>query len=568
MTKQNPIIDIRPDHWNIVQGILQKHVPQCEVWAFGSRATWKAKEFSDLDLAIISDQPLSLDISASLRDDFSESDLPWKVDVVDWATTSESFRKIIERDGVVVQATAKGLGGGSEWKEQPFAEAPLEIIDGDRGVNYPKQDDFSLTGHCLFLNAGNVTTTGFNFSDTSFISNNKDANLRKGKAQRDDIVLTTRGTVGNVALYDASIPYNHVRINSGMVLLRADKSKLLPKYLYQFVRSNVFKERVAALTTGSAQPQLPIRDMKRIELPLPPIAEQRAIAHILGTLDDKIELNRKQNETLEAMARALFKAWFVDFDPVRAKLEGRWQRGQSLPGLPAHLYDLFPDRLVESELGEIPQGWEISVLGDFVETVKGRSYKSEELAESTTALVTLKSFARGGGYRTDGLKSFTGKYKQEQVIEPGEVVIACTDVTQAAELIGRAAIVRRVCEYQRLVASLDTMIVRPQSERVTRAFLYYLGRSESFVAHTYSHTTGTTVLHLGKEAIPSYRFVLPPREIVRHFDVAASNGVALAHAIEDESERLVALRDTLLPKLISGELRVKAVAAFLKERGL
>ena len=88
---------------------------------------------------------------------------------------------------------------------------------------------------------------------------------------------------------------------------------------------------------------------------LPPIEEQRAIAHILGTLDDKIELNRKQNETLEAMARALFKAWFVDFEPVRAKMKGRWQRGQSLPGLSAHLYDLFLDRLIKSELGEIPE---------------------------------------------------------------------------------------------------------------------------------------------------------------------------------------------------------------------
>ncbi|EQD50412.1 restriction modification system DNA specificity domain protein, partial [mine drainage metagenome] len=92
--------------------------------------------------------------------------------------------------------------------------------------------------------------------------------------------------------------------------------------------------------------------------------EQRAIAHILGTLDDKIELNRRMSETLEAMARALFKSWFVDFDPVRAKLEGRWQRGQSLPGLPAHLYDLFPDRLVDSELSEIPEGWEAGTLAD------------------------------------------------------------------------------------------------------------------------------------------------------------------------------------------------------------
>src|SRR5690606_6310711 len=116
----------------------------------------------------------------------------------------------------------------------------------------------------------------------------KDAALRKGKAKRDDVVMTTRGTVGNVALYDASVPYEHVRINSGMVLLRTDTSKLSPRFLYQFVRSAIFQERVVALTTGSAQPQLPIRDIRRIEFPLPPLTEQHAIAHILGTLDEKI----------------------------------------------------------------------------------------------------------------------------------------------------------------------------------------------------------------------------------------------------------------------------------------
>ena len=96
---------------------------------------------------------------------------------------------------------------------------------------------------------------------------------------------------------------------------------------------------------------------------LPPLPEQRAIAHVLGTLDDKIELNQRMNETLEDMARALFKSWFVDFDPVRAKMEGRWRCGESLPGLPADLYDLFSDRLVDSELGEIPEGWEVKALG-------------------------------------------------------------------------------------------------------------------------------------------------------------------------------------------------------------
>ncbi len=110
MTKTASLIDIREDHWDIVQGILQKYVPQYEVWAFGSRAKWTAKQYSDLDLAIITDKPLSLDVSASLSDDFSESDLPYKVDIVDWATTSESFRKIIELDKVVVQRGNAGLG--------------------------------------------------------------------------------------------------------------------------------------------------------------------------------------------------------------------------------------------------------------------------------------------------------------------------------------------------------------------------------------------------------------------------------------------------------------------------
>ncbi len=111
-----------------------------------------------------------------------------------------------------------------------------------------------------------------------------------------------------------------------------------------------------------------------------PLAERRAIAHILGTLDDKIELLRRMSETLEAMARAIFQAWFVDLEPVRAKMEGRWQRGQPLPGLPTHLYDLFPDRLVPSELGEIPEGWEVARLGEIIEIDPPRALGKGEIA--------------------------------------------------------------------------------------------------------------------------------------------------------------------------------------------
>jgi type I restriction enzyme S subunit len=311
------------------------------------------------------------------------------------------------------------------------------------------------------------------------------------------------------------------------------------------------------------------KDLQRIRVRIPPLQEQRAIAHILGTLDDKIELNRRMSQTLEAMARALFKAWFVDFEPVRAKMEGRWQRGQSLPGLPAHLYDLFPDRLVDSELGEIPEGWRVVRLGDFVVTIKGRSYKSKELVEgSDVALVTLKSFARGGGYRPDGLKPFAGCYKQEQVVKPGEVVVACTDVTQAAEVIGRAAMVRRSNLYSELVASLDTLIVRPKTSDMTVAFLYSLLRTDAFVEHTYAHVTGTTVLHLAKDALPSFTFALPPGMLVHVFDGIAGIICSKVETLELENDTLAALRDALLPKLIRGEIRVKDAERFLMERGL
>jgi type I restriction enzyme, S subunit len=162
------------------------------------------------------------------------------------------------------------------------------------------------------------------------------------------VLVTSRAPIGY-----AAIAKNPIATNQGF-------RNLIPKpgfdseFLYYWVKAHV--EELQRHASGSTFQELTGTALAQIRIRVPPLPEQRAIAHILGTLDDKIELNRRMSETLEAMARALFKAWFVDFEPVRAKMEGRWQRGQSLPGLPAHLYDLFPDRLVDSELGEIRRG--------------------------------------------------------------------------------------------------------------------------------------------------------------------------------------------------------------------
>ncbi len=138
-----------------------------------------------------------------------------------------------------------------------------DIIDGDRGKNYPKQNEFSSRGYCLFLNAGNVTPTGFSFEENSFITQEKDSSLRKGKLQRGDIVYTTRGTVGNAAFYSEAIPFKNVRINSGMVILRCHEDIIDRRYLYQILKSEYFRPYFKKYCTGSAQPQLPIMNFSK-----------------------------------------------------------------------------------------------------------------------------------------------------------------------------------------------------------------------------------------------------------------------------------------------------------------
>ena len=175
--------------------------------------------------------------------------------------------------------------------------------------------------------------------------------------------------------------------------------------------SAAYRHEVLASATGTTVKHTSPDRIRQFRFLLPPLPEQRAIAHVLGTLDDKIELNRRMNETLEEMARALFKSWFVDFEPVRAKMEGRWRRGESLPGLPAEHYDLFPDRLVPSELGDIPEGWEVKPSGDVIEVERGLSYMGSGLSSSGVPMHNLNSIYEGGGYKDEGIKYYDGGYR-------------------------------------------------------------------------------------------------------------------------------------------------------------
>lgn len=299
---------------------------------------------------------------------------------------------------------------------------------------------------------------------------------------------------------------------------------------------------------GSTMPNLNTAIMSEVPVALPPLDEQRAIAEVLGALDDKIELNRQTNHTLEELASALFKSWFVDFDPVVAKAEGR-----DPVGVDAATVALFPSVLSNDG----PLGWQSVALSSLMRGVKGRSYASKDLTESSrTALVSLKSFRRGGGYRRDGLKRYSGSYKPDQVVSPGEIVVALTDVTQQADVIGRAAIVESDEHTDTLVASLDVMIARPHPA-VSRSYLYWLMRSSAYVDHVLGFTNGTTVLHLETRAFDLFFVPRPPPEILDAFSAIVDDWSELQVTLARESRTLAALRDTLLPKLLSGEIRLK-----------
>jgi type I restriction enzyme S subunit len=172
-------------------------------------------------------------------------------------------------------------------------------------------------------------------------------------------------------------------------------------------------------------------------------------------------------------------------------------------------------------------------------------------------MVTLKSFARGGGYRQEGLKSYTGPYKFTQEVTAGEVVLACTDVTQAGEVIGRPALVRPSIRFDRLVASQDVAIVRPRSRQITPAFLYFALGTHEFTEHARAYSTGTTVLHLDTRCVPAYPLRVPPAELLQRWDEFAARTLSRIALVEQESASLAAIRDTLLPRLISGDLRLK-----------
>ncbi|EJE48852.1 restriction endonuclease S subunit [Acidovorax sp. CF316] len=330
------------------------------------------------------------------------------------------------------------------------------------------------------------------------------------------------------------------------------------RFAYYLLQTLNLNERRA----GSGQPLLNQSILSSIDVVVPPPEEQRAIAHIIGTLDDKIELNRRANETLEAAALALFKGWFVDFEPVRAKLEGRWQPGQSLPGLPAHLYDLFPDRFVESELGEVPEGWEHIPFGSLLESTIGGDWGKDAPEDDHNQVVSI---IRGtdfpdvssGGIGKVPTRYTSAKKLASRQLQAGDIVLEIsggspTQPTGRSIFISESTLERF---SNAVVCASFCRRFQPKNRGLGALAFMHLQHLYAAGGTWKYQNQSTGIANFQTTRFLESEMVAMPSAVLLNFFAAQAQSL-LEKMSSNENLALVKLRDTLLPKVISGELRV------------
>ena len=390
----------------------------------------------------------------------------------------------------------------SEWKKVKLGDV-CQIIDGDRGKNYPKNNEFFGSGYCLFLNTGNVTKEGFSFANNQFITKEKDELLRKGKIQRGDLILTTRGTIGNIAYYTNHIKYENVRINSGMVILRVNKENVDASFLYQLVRSKESRTYINSFCTGSAQPQLPIKNLSQICFEIPSLSTQHRIATILSRYDSLIENYQKQIKLLEEAAQRLYKEWFVDFH--------------------------FPGYENAMIVDGVPEGWEKKKVGDMISKIQ------------RTKQVTTNNYQASGKIPViDQSRNYIAGYTDD-----AECLVR---VTVPYIVFGDHTRILKYIPFSFAKGADGTQLIMSNDLERMPQTLFYNSLIEIDLSN-YSYARHFKYL---KE-----EFVLLPSEyIARKYDSIVSRYYQSIQKSREQIRLLTEARDRLLPKLMSGEITV------------
>ncbi len=401
----------------------------------------------------------------------------------------------------------------------------------------------------------NVKNGRLDMSGCSFVSEEVAQAAKAFILERGDILISMTGYVGDVArvrLDDLPCALNQ-RVGRFHSFKR---DKIHPEFLFFHLRDGQTRREIEQRAYGSAQPNISSGGIEETQIYLPDLQTQKAIARILGALDDKIELNQKMNQTLEDIAKAIFKSWFVDFDPVRAKAEGR------ATGLPAEISNLFPDELVDSEIGEIPAGWKSSSLAEIADIQNGYAFKSKDWSDDgeipvikignvKPTIVDVENCSRVRRAIVSGLDRFK--------LMRGDILIGMTGY------VGEVGLVPNTREMPYLNQRVGRIMPLRNDDY---GFVVALCRREEFKSEVENLGTGSAQANVSSGSIKGIRLPLPPQNLRKVFHENASPIIDRILVASEEARCLSDLRDLLLPKLISGELCIPDAEKFLEEAGI
>ncbi len=551
-------LHLRPKHRKLLDELLRKHLPEVEAWAYGSRVNGRSHDGSDLDLILRA--PDLKEISISDLVDFEEavrdSTIPFLVEARDWARVPERFHPEIERRHVILtpadmvkadpaDGASIGRRDGAEeqvlfdrscavdparppedqqWQRMSFAEAVVinPTVRLERGESYPFVDMAAVTAgsRCVHAADRRVYSGG------------------GSRFQRGDTLMariTPCLENGKTARYCTDDPLTEAHGSTEFIVIRGRAGVTDSEYAYYLTQwDGVRSYAIDQMTGTSGRQRVPVDSLTHLSVPVPPVSEQRAIAHILGTLDHKIELNRRMNQTLEAMARAIFKDWFADFGPVRAKMEGRD------PYLPPDIWKLFPDRLVDSDLGEIPEGWEPNSLDSLAHFQNGLALQKYRPSQNEARLPVLKIAQLRTGHANGG-EWASAAIKPECIVEDGDVVFSWSG----------SLLVQIWCGGR---AALNQHLFKVTSDSYPKWF--YLHSLLSHLPNFRRIASGkaTTMGHIRRSHLSEALCPVPPHHLV--VQATGLLGRLMEQQIGNKTAEhtLAALRDGLLPKLIAGDI--------------
>ena len=521
---------------DLIRDVLARYPEVRRVTLFGSRAMGTFGRGSDIDLAL---EGRDLDSSTLTRiaTELEDSDLPYKVDLLlRDEQLAPKLEAHIRRHGKPFgweQTTLGSLGDASR----------NAIVGGPFGSNLVS-NDYADQGVPV-IRGQNMGFGRWVSGEFVFVSDAKADSLRANWARPGDVVFTQRGTLGQVAIVPGG-PWACYVISQSQMKATIDPEKADPHYVYYVFSNPAEKEYIAATAIQTGVPHTNLTQLRLHPISLPPLDEQRAIAAVLGALDDKIEQNRRTAQALEQLARAIFRAWFVDFEPVKAKAAG----ATAFPSMPQPVFDALPTRFVDSAIGPLPEGWAVKAIGDVV-TLRGGGTPS-----------TTNPEYWGGGVHCWATPKDMSRLSQPVLLDTERRITdaGVNAISSGVLPMGTVLMSSRAPVGYLAIAGVPTAINQGFIAMVCDGLLppaYVFNWTCASMGTIKALASGTTFPEISKKNFRGLPVVLPTGDVIAAYQRAADPLFDLLTACVKESEQLAEMRDYLLPRLLSGSVRVE-----------